>query len=74
MRKPSVCICENKAADSVARFSLIQTIEGINVNIGLVRMCGTHSRFFWIIFPLDLELSYTKKVLVFQWVQTGLFL
>ena len=49
------------------RFSLLQTIEGIN--FGLVRMYVTLCRIFWIILTSDLVISYTDKLLVFRWVQ-----
>ena len=49
------------------RFSILQTIEGIN--FGLVRMRVSPYRMFWIIFSFDLVLSYTEKVMVFRWVQ-----
>ena len=51
------------------RFSLLRTIIG-DITFGLVRMYVTHYRFSWIIFILDLVLSYTDKLLVFRWVQT----
>ena len=54
------------------RFSLLQTIEGIN--FGLVRMYVTPYRIFWKIFTSDLVISYTDKLLVFQWIQIVLLL
>ena len=54
--------CNDKKA-----FSLLQTIEGINV--GLVKMYVTPYRISWIIFTLDLVISFTDKLLVFRWVQ-----
>ena len=54
------------------RFSLLQTIEGIN--FGLVRMYVTPYRISWIIFTPDLVISYTDKWLIFRWVQTVLLL
>ena len=54
------------------RFSLIQTIEYINW--GLVRMYVMPYRIFWIIFTSDLVISYTYKLLVFQWEQIVLLL
>ena len=49
------------------RFSLLQTIE--DIHFGLVRMYVTPYLIFWIIFTSDLVISYTDKLLVFQWVQ-----
>ena len=49
------------------RFSLLQTIE--DIHFGLVRMCVTPYRIFWIIFTSDLVISYTNKLLVFRLVQ-----
>ena len=49
------------------RFSLLQAIEDINVEI--VRMLMMHYRTFWILFTSDLVISYTYKLLVFRWVQ-----
>ena len=54
------------------RFSLIQTIE--DINWGLVRMYVMPYRIFWIIFTSDLVISYTYKLLVFQWEQIVLLL
>ena len=54
------------------RFSLLQTIEGIN--FGLVRMYVTPYHIFWKIFTSDLVISYTDKLLVFRWVQIVLLL
>ena len=54
------------------RFSLLQTIEDINV--GLVRMYVTPYRMFLIIFTADLVISYTDKLLVFRWLQIVLLL
>ena len=48
------------------RFSLLQTIKVII--FGLVRMYVTPYRTFWIIFKLNLVISYTDKLLVFRWV------
>ena len=42
------------------RFSLLQTIEGIN--FGHIRMYVTLYRISWIIFTLDSVLNYTKKI------------
>ena len=42
------------------RFSLLQTIE--DIHCGLVRMYVTHYRIFWVIFTLDLVISYTDKL------------
>ena len=49
------------------RFSLLQTIVGIN--FGLVRIYVTPYRIFLIIFPSDLVISYTDELLVFRLVQ-----
>ena len=47
----TLCLaCNDKKA-----FSLVQTIEGLNV--GLVRMYVTPYRITWIIFTLDLVIS-----------------
>ena len=62
------------------RFSLLQTVEGINV--GFVRMYEyvTPYRIFWIIFTSGLvyfifsKLSYADKLLVFRWIQIALLL
>ena len=54
------------------RFSLLQAIEGIN--FGLVRMCVTPYRIFWIIFKSDLLRIYTDELLVFRLVQIVLLL
>ena len=54
------------------RFSLLQTIEDINV--GHVSMYVTPYHIFWIIFTSDLVISYTDKLLVFRWVQIVLLL
>ena len=48
------------------RFSLLQTIIE-DITFGLVRMYVTPYRFSWTIFILGLALSYTDKLLVFQW-------
>ena len=45
------------------RFSLLQTIEGID--FGLVNMYVTPYRIFWIIFTSDLVIRYTDKLFVF---------
>ena len=55
------------------RFSLGKTIIK-DITFGLVRMYVTPYRFFWTIFILGLALSYTDKLLVFQWVQIALLL
>ena len=49
------------------RFPLIQTIEDIN-------FCLEALSIYWIIFTLDLVISYTDKLLVFRWVQIVLLL
>ena len=50
------------------RFSLLQTnIE--DITFGLVRMYVTPYDFSWTIFIFGLVLSYTDKLLVFQWVE-----
>ena len=54
------------------RFSLLQTIEGIN--FGIVRMYVTPYRISWMIFTYDLVIGYTDKLLVFRWVQIVLLL
>ena len=46
------------------RFSLLQTKE--DIHFGLVRMYVTPCRISWIIFPSDLVISYTDKLLVFR--------
>ena len=50
-------------------FSLPVTKVGIRV--GHVRMCATPYPISWIIFILDLGLTYTDKFLEFRWVQTA---
>ena len=57
------------------RFSLRKTIIE-DITFGLVRMYVTPYRFSWTIhvFILGLALSYTDKLLVFQWVQITLLL
>ena len=60
---PDLCILFTffKHLNIVSVFHLdLQTIEGIN--FGLVRMF----RFSWIIFTLELVLSYADKLLVFR--------
>ena len=47
-------------------FSLPVTKVGIH--FGHVRMCATPYPISWIIFILDLGLSYTDKLLEFRWV------
>ena len=49
------------------RFSHLHTIEGIS--FGLVRIYVTHYCIFWIVFASDLLMSFTIKLLAFQWVQ-----
>ena len=68
----STCVCFILPEIIRKRFSLIQTIEGINVC--LVRMYETHYRIIWIIFTSDLVINYTDKLLVFQLVQIVLLL
>ena len=45
------------------RFSLLQTIEGIN--FGLVKIYVTPYRIFWILFTSDLVITYTDKIVGF---------
>ena len=54
------------------RFSLLQIIDGIN--FCLIKMYMTPYRISWIIFTLDLVISYTDKLLVFRWIQIMLLL
>ena len=62
------------ACNAKKAFLLLQTKEGIN--FVLVRMYVTPYRISWIIhvFTLDLVISYTDKVLVFQLVHIVLLL
>ena len=58
--------------DKKAFFTSADNYRGYH--LGLVRMYVTPYRFSWIIFILDLALSYTDKFLVFRWVQIVLLL
>ena len=60
-------VCFILPATIRTRFSLLQTIEGMN--FGPVRMYLTPYRISWKILTSDLVMSYTDKVLVFRWVQ-----
>ena len=50
------------------------TSADLHITFGLVRMYVTPYRFSWTISILGLALSYTDKLLVFQWVQIVLLL
>ena len=52
--------------------SLLETQN--DINFGLVKTCVKPKYIFWIIFILDLALSYTVKLLIFRWVLIVLLL
>ena len=52
--------------------SLLETQN--EINLGLVKTFVKPQCIFWIIFILDLALSYTDELLVFRWVLIVLLL